>query len=104
MYSWGALLAMNMTPFVPLWLLCVDKTEVLKLMLGSRASRVWARFSPATPAAVTTELYVGSFLRARASASCNVRRNGAPGVGALGAGGCFCLATTCGCGAGASGC
>jgi len=33
-------------------------TEVLKFTDGSRASRDWARVSPATPAAVATALYV----------------------------------------------
>src|SRR5260221_323264 len=74
-------------------------TEVSKFTPGSRASRDCARVSPATPAAVTTELYVGSFFLASASASCKVKRSGAPGVGELGVAACFCLATASGCGA-----
>ena len=50
---------------------------MLKFTDGSKASRDCARVSPATPAAVATELYVGSFLRARARASCKVKRSGA---------------------------
>src|SRR5258708_15598685 len=98
MYSWGALLAMNITGvgvagFRVLW---VEMTEVVKLTLGSSASRVWARLSPATPAAVTTDWYAGSFLRAKARASCKVKRSGAPGTGAVADTACFCLATASG--------
>src|SRR5258708_38635736 len=103
MYSWGALLAMNITP-VGFRLLCVEMTEVEKLTLGSSASRVWARVSPAIPAAVTTDWYAGSFLRAKARASCKVKRSGAPGTGAVADTACFGLATASGFGAAASGC